>query len=124
MKKPRTGGSGASRVPWGGTSDGEGAPSHYSLTPLPAFCVRHFVSSWGGSPGASEQRTGALVSDARTRQYAGRSIVPRLLLQHRDIPWRLVHQASNRGMTKRLVASQMLYLNGELRVAPLNIRQP
>ena len=56
-----------------------------ALRLLPALCVRHFVSSWGRSPGASEQRTGALVSDARTRQYAGRSIVPRLLLQHRDI---------------------------------------
>jgi hypothetical protein len=28
---------------------------------------------------------GHLVSDARTRQYAGQSIVRRLLLQHRDI---------------------------------------
>ena len=55
-----------------------------ALRLLPALCVRHFVSSWGRSPGASEQRTRALVSDARTRQCAGRSIVPRLLLQHRD----------------------------------------
>src|SRR6478752_434492 len=38
------GGSGASRVPWGGTSDGEGAPSHYLLTAFSgslcqAFCL-------------------------------------------------------------------------------------
>ena len=63
-----------------------GTPSRYSLYAFyRVLCVRHFVSSWGRSPGASEQRTGGLVSDARTHQYAGRSIVPRLLLQHRDI---------------------------------------
>ena len=37
------------------------------------------------APGASEQRTGVLVSDARTRQYTGRSIVPRLLIQWRAL---------------------------------------
>src|SRR6478736_2137843 len=45
MKKPRTGGSGASRVPWGGTSDGVGECHHtIRLRLLPALCVRHFVS--------------------------------------------------------------------------------
>jgi hypothetical protein len=73
----------------GGTSDGAGERHHTTrLRLLLGLYVRHFVSSKGRSPGASEQRTGALVSDARTRQYAGRSIVPRLLLQNRDILWR------------------------------------
>ena len=74
---------------------------------LPALYVRHFVSLKGRSPVARE-RTGVLVSDARTRQYARRSIVPRLLLQDRDILWRSGHPASHRGMAERLASYQVL----------------
>ena len=71
----------------GGTSDGVGAPSRYSLTLFTGSLCQAFCLIEGKKPGASEQRTGALVSDARTRQYAGPSILPRLLLQHRDVLW-------------------------------------
>ena len=68
MKKPRTGGAGLLGVPWGGTSDGEGAPSHYLVTPLAgfpcqAFCLTanpallHSASSLrGGNLGRLETR--------------------------------------------------------------------
>src|SRR6476646_7706015 len=43
MKKPRTGGSGASRVPWGGTSDGGGERHHATcFTPFTGSLCRAF----------------------------------------------------------------------------------
>src|SRR4029079_19511418 len=71
--------SGASWVPWGGTSDGEGAPSHYLLTAFSGSLCQAFCLIEGKKSRREVKQTRRGPSGPHT-SYAKHSIVPILLL--------------------------------------------